>query len=111
MRVSGTCPSDPVTLKTDIEDVLNGRLFHQVLVTFKPTNEELSFLDEQEREETSSYSALDLRPKEYEKMDQFFSKEKGKNKVLFANKYVKMMQTGEHKIPEWIKEIKQFFNA
>lgn len=103
--------ANPKSPKTDIEDALNGRLFHQVLVTFKPTNEELSFLDEQEREETSSYSALDLRPREYEKMDQFFSKEKGKNKVLFANEYVKMMQTGEHKIPEWIKEIKQFFNA
>ena len=103
--------ANPKSPKTDIEDALNGRLFHQVLVTFKPTNEELSFLDEQEREETSSYSALDLRPREYEKMDQFFSKEKGKNKVLFANKYVKMMQTGEYKIPEWIKEIKQFFNA
>ena len=88
LRVSATYPSDPV-----------------------PTNEELSFWDEQEREETSICSALDLRPREYEKMDQFFSKEKGKNKVLFANKYVKMMQTGAHKIPEWIKEIKQFFNA
>lgn len=103
--------ANPKSPKTDIEDTLNGRLFHQVLVTFKPTNEELSFLDEQEREETSSYSALDLRPKEYEKIDQFFSKEKGKNKVLFANKYVKMMQTGEHKIPEWIEEIKEYFST
>lgn len=103
--------ANPKSPKTDIEDALNGRLFHQVLVTFKPTNDELSFLDEQEREETSSYSALDLRPREYEKMDQFFSKEKGKNKVLFANEYVKKMLAGEYKIPEWIDEIKRFFNA
>lgn len=103
--------ANPKSPKTDIEDALNGRLFHQVLVTFKPTNEELSFLDEQEREETSSYSALDLRPREYEKMDQFFSKEKGKNKVLFANEYVKMMQAGKYKIPEWIEEIKKYFST
>ena len=103
--------ANPKSPKTDIEDALNGKLFHQVLVTFKPTNEELSFLDEQEREESSSFSALDLRPREYEKMDQFFSKENGKNKVLFANKYVKMMQTVEHKNPEWIEEIKKYFNT
>lgn len=103
--------ANPKSPKTDIEDALNGRLFHQVLVTFKPTNEELSFLDEQEREETSSYSALDLRPREYEKMDQFFSKENGKNKVLFANEYVKKMQAGEYKIPEWIEEIKKYFST
>ena len=103
--------ANPKSPKTDIEDALNGKLFHQVLVTFKPTNEELSFLDEQEREETSSYSALDLRPTEYEKMDQFFSKEKGKNKVLFANEYVKKMQEGQYKIPEWIEEIKKYFST
>ena len=103
--------ANPKSPKTDIEDALNGRLFHKILVTFKPTNEELSFLDEKEREETSSYSALDLRPKEYEKMDQFFSKGKGMNKVLFANEYVKTMQAGEYKIPGWIEEIKRFFNA
>ena len=103
--------ANPKSPKTEIEDALNSRLFHQVLVTFKPTNEELSFLDEQEREETSSYSALDLRPKEYEKMDQFFSKEKGKNKVLFANEYVKTMQAGKYKIPEWIEEIKKYFST
>ena len=44
-------------------------------------------------------------------MDQFFSKEKGKNKVLFANEYVKKMLAGVYKIPEWIDEIKRFFNA
>ena len=103
--------ANPKSPKTDIEDALNGRLFHKVLLSFQADNEELSFLDVQEREETSSYSALDLRPREYEKMDQFFSKNKGKNKVLFANEYVKMMEEGTYKIPEWIKEIRQFFNG
>lgn len=103
--------ANPKSPKTDIEDALNGKLFHQVLVTFKPTNDELSFLDEQEREETSSFSALNLRPKEYEKMDLFFSKENGRNKVLFANEYVKLMQVGEYKAPEWIEEIKQYFHT
>lgn len=103
--------ANPKSPKTDIEDALNGRLFHQVLVSFKQTNEELAFLDEQQREEISSYSALNLRPKEYEKMDQFFSKESGKNKVLFANEYVKTMKSGEYKIPEWIEEIKRFFTT
>ena len=103
--------ANPKSPKTDIEDALNGKLFHQVLVTFKSTNDELSFLDEQEREETSSFSALNLRPKEYEKMDLFFSKENGRNKVLFANEYVKLMQVGKYKTPEWIEEIKQYFHT
>lgn len=103
--------ANPKSPKTDIEDALNGRLFHQVLLTFKPANDELSFLDEQEREETSSYSALNLRPTEYRYVDQFFSKNQGKNKVKFANEYVKTMQTGQFKTPDWIEEIKNFFNS
>ena len=101
--------ANPKSPKTDIEDALNGRLFHQVLLKFKPANDELSFVDEQAREETSSYSTLNLRISEYEKMDLFFSKNQGKNKVLFANEYVAAMQTGQFKTPEWIDEIKRFF--
>lgn len=102
--------ANPKSPKTDIEDALNGRLFHQVLLTFKQTNEELSFLDDHVREETSSYSALNLRPKEYDELDQFFSKDKGQNKVLFANAYVETMQNGNYLIPQWIEEIKQFYS-
>lgn len=103
--------SNPKAPKTDIEDALNGKLFHQVLLSFKAANKELSFLDDQERDEISSYSALNLRPEEYKMMDQFFSKDNCKNKVIFAKEYVKRMESENYRIPDWIAEIKRFFGS
>lgn len=102
--------SNPKSPKTDIEDALNGKLFHQVLLTFKKDHEILNFLDENEREEKSSYYALNLGPQEYSKLDKFFSSDKGKNKIDFANKYISQLERNDYKIPKWIEEIKEFFS-
>lgn len=101
--------SNPKSPKTDIEDALNGKLFNEILLNFKEQNEELSFLSEEEKPETSSASAMDMRQSEYEKMDEFFSKNNGENKVAFANAYILRMKEGDYKVPEWIEEIKSFF--
>ena len=102
--------ANPKSPKTDIEDALNGKLFHSTLLKFKDANPELSFLEDKEIEEKSSFSAMDLKPSEYKLMDEFFSKNKGKNKVLFAQEYVKGLQEGEFKTPDWILQIRSFFN-
>ena len=102
--------ANPKSPKTDIEDALNGKLFHKVLLTFKVNNEELRFLDDEERKEISSYSALDLRPTNYKNLDTFFSKEEGKNKINFANKYVEELKTSDYIVPGWIDEIIKYFN-
>lgn len=96
--------ANPKSPKTDIEDTLNGKLFHKVLLTFKSSNEELSFIDEVERPETASYTALNLRPSDYDKMDVFFSKNNGVNKVTFAKAYVDEMLKGDYKEPTWISD-------
>ena len=98
-----------VKQKTDIEDALNGRLFLQTILEFRTKNSELSFITEDEKEEIPSYYAMNLRIDEYDKLDQFFSKNNCENKVAFAQLYVEKMKQGEFKVPQWIEEIKRFF--
>lgn len=97
------------TGKTDIEDALNGKVFNIVLNRFKDENDELSFVNDEEMEEKASYYAMDLKQSDYTKLDNFFSKEKNRNKVLFAIEYVKELSKGNYQIPSWIEEIKAFF--
>ena len=110
--------ANPKSPKTDIEDALNGKAFYQTLKKFKDNNTELSFINSEldisetnnNKQVISSYKALDLRQTEYEKLDEFFSKNNSKNKVEFANKYTEIIKKGDFKIPSWIEEIKDFFN-
>ena len=69
---------------------------------------DLSFITEDEKEEIPSSLALDLRPSEYIKLDEFFNKNKGENKMLFARKYVEILKQGEYQTPSWITEIINF---
>lgn len=104
--------SNPKSPKTDIEDVLNGKIFKKVLSHFKNENFELSFVEvEKDVPEIPSWYAMDLRTSEYEKMDEFFSKNNGSNKVAFAKEYIKEMQSNNYIIPSWIEEIKNFFDG
>lgn len=101
---------NPKAPKTDIEDTLNGKIFGLTINTFRAQYPDLSFISEDEKEEIPSSLALDLRPSEYLKLDDFFNNNKGDNKVLFARKYVDIMINGEYKIPSWINEIKNFYS-
>ena len=101
---------NPKAPKTDIEDALNGKIFGLTINTFRDQYPDLSFISEDEKEEIPSSLALDLRPSEYMKLDNFFNNNKGDNKVLFARKYVEIMINGEYEIPSWINEIKIFYS-
>ena len=95
---------------TDIEDTLNGKIFHQALLWFKDQGEVLlDFIPTEEKPESPSYFAMDLRPGEREKLDEFFNANNGNNKVLFAKKYVELLQP-ENNIPDWIQSIKDYFS-
>lgn len=98
--------------KTDIEDVLNGRLFFRVLKEYRNNNPELSFIDtiDGEKDEIPSYYAMDLRQSEYSLLDSFFSKDNNVNKVRFAQTYVKAMKEDHYSIPSWLGEISSFFH-
>lgn len=105
--------SNPKGPNTDIEDALNGLVFFKTLLYFKNNGYEtaLSFISEDSNiEEYSSYYALDLRDSERNLLDTFFNENKGNNKVLFAEKYIEILNSENYKIPNWINEIKSFFN-
>lgn len=95
---------------TDIEDTLNGKIFHQALLCFKDKGGTLlDFIPKEEKPESPSYFAMDLRLGEREKLDELFNANNGNNKVLFAKKYVELLQP-ENNIPDWIQSIKDYFS-
>ena len=99
----------PKAPNTDIEDALNGKIFNQTLLTFKNQNEGLlDFLIDEDKPEVPSYFAMNLRPAERGKLDEFFNANDGNNKVLFAKKYVELLQP-ENIIPSWVQQIKNYF--
>lgn len=98
--------SNPVSPKTEIEDVLNGKLFYETLQTFVSDNSSLGFLEDySEATEEISFFALDLRDSEREAVQRFF--DEGNNKFIFANKYVTGL-TPEMVVPSWIAEIRDW---
>lgn len=101
--------SSPKAPKTDIEDVLNGKVFNTALLHFKSEGEELlAFIDDSEKDEIPSYFAMDLKPSEGQSLDDFFNANTGLNKVLFAKKYVELLAGSIN--PSWIDEIAEYFN-
>lgn len=95
--------SNPVSPKTEIEDVLNGLLFFQTLKEFINNFDYLEFLNNAGVvEDESSYFALDLRTSERQAIERFF--DSGNNKYVFSEKYVAAL-TDVHKTPRWISEI------
>lgn len=106
--------ANPKSPNTDIEDALNALVFQKTLLHFKNNGyeSELSFvLENAVDENVASAYALDLRQTEISKLDIFFNGNNGNNKVLFAKKYVEIMKEGTYVIPNWIIEIKNFFNS
>jgi hypothetical protein len=100
--------SNPVSPQTEIEDVLNGKLFYQTLRVFIPENTALGFLEEYpEAPDELSCFALDLRGSERDAIDAFFNE--GNNKLIFAEEYVASL-TPESIVPEWITEIRNWLN-
>lgn len=102
--------SNPVSPATEIEDVLNARLYYQTLSSFVGSYGYLSFINDMATpdEGLESYSALDLRLSEKEAITRFF--DDGNNKFLFAKKYVELM-TEENSVPEWISEIRRVMTS
>ncbi len=98
--------------KTDIEDALNGKAFNAVLNQFKEEYPQLlDFVDDVEKDEKSSFYAMDLGlgSSKYKKLDTFFNEPKVKGR--FARAYVEEIQKGGYKVPNWIEEIRKFFKS
>lgn len=104
-----------VSPKTDIEDTLNGKVFNIILNKFKAEYPELlDFINEKPISETASYWAMQLNTMEYQKLDDFFNQKTVKGR--FARAYVNELTDEKgndkgYKVPDWITEIKKFFNS
>ncbi len=97
--------SNPKSLKTEIEDALNGKLFYETLKKFKPKYPNLlAFVDDGYFAlEIPSYFALNLRPSERGELDEFLKKDN--NKYEFAKEYVTLFSE-KYLVPNWIQELK-----
>lgn len=102
--------SNPLSPVTEIEDVLNGKAFFEILVTFRDDySEYLSFLDNHSIEdvkEVCSRSALDLKGSESDNIKSFF-KQPG-IKYEFSKRYSAIIDDS-YSTPDWIKEIREYF--
>ena len=93
--------------KTEIEDILNGKIFNDVLKDFKEEYPELlDFVVDQEKPELPSYFAMDLSPSQNDKLTQFFDN-KPDNKVRFAQKYIEKAKVSEKTVPNWVSFLKE----
>lgn len=102
--------SNPVSPATEIEDVLNAKIYYQALSFFVSDYDYLNFIADIDApvEGVESFSALDLRPSQKEAVTRFFDTDN--NKFLFAKKYVELMSE-ENSIPDWINEIRTVMTA
>ena len=100
--------SNPKSPKTEIEDVLNGKIFYETLKAFKLDNSDLLdfVIDSDTKDERPSYFALDLTVGNITKLDEFFNKTP-QNKFLFARKYISLCKNTDV-VPNWIDDIKTF---
>lgn len=102
--------ANPVSPATEIEDALNGKLFYETLCSFiEKYPEQLGFLNEIEYEtsQESSRIALDLKPSQWIKIEQFFDLDN--NKFLFSKLYAEAVND-EYVVPSWIEEIRGWLN-
>lgn len=98
--------SNPVSPPTEIEDALNGEVFHKTMLTFISNNPELGFIKECPCKDINNESGrfYDLRDTEREVIMSFFDRDN--NKYEFSKKYITLL-LDENSVPEWISEIRQ----
>lgn len=100
---------NPKAPNTDIEDALNGKVFGLAVNELRSDYPILDVISEDEKEEIPSRLALDLKISENTKLDEFFNDNKGFNKVVFAQKYVEVLDQDVFAVPNWIEDIKRFY--
>ncbi|MGL4293060.1 MAG: AAA family ATPase [Bacteroidales bacterium] len=99
--------SNPKSPKTEIEDALNGRVFHKALCFFKTEYPDLlDFVTDEDTPEMSTYYSLNLSPSDNDKLTTFFDFNHT-IKSRFAQKYIEICRQGEFRTPSWIEKLKE----
>lgn len=103
--------SNLVNPPTEIEDCLNPIVFYQTLLEFISEYPNIYELVREKDLEDSKYSAtfLDMTSKEKAMIKEFFNDNEGYNKILFAKKYVELINMkffqNEREL-SWVNDIK-----
>lgn len=96
------------TSTTDIEQALNPVIFQKSISKLSSNEKYLVSIIE------NDYGNSDfLKNFKNLELEEYFKNNDGENKILFAEQYVKTMEEEEevdNLIPEWINEIKKYFN-
>ena len=102
--------SNPKSPKTEIEDILNGKIVYNLLKEYKEDYPELlEFIDTSlEKEEKEAFYSLNLRPSETISLNSFY--DINNIKFDFAKKYITLNRAGNI-TPTIITEIKSFFES
>lgn len=97
----------PKTPKTEIEDVLCGETFFEVLNKFSgdhDIDEFIASINVENVTTQSVYYSLDLGPKKQQALSKIFKK--GNFKFEFSEKYIESISE-KHIVPKWITELKE----
>ena len=101
--------SNPTSPETEVEDCLNGKLFNNTLKYFRDSYPDLDkIIIKSECSEEIPPRALDLSISKKEILKKFFDDNKGHNKILFAKKYIELLNSS-YSPPKLISDIKNFF--
>lgn len=108
--------SNKNTPPTEIEDCLVPNIYIEALRQLSFDNQDIqTLIDENPITDNSlsSHNCMDLRPSDLKKVSLFFDEKNGENKVLFAKKYIEVLdgidEDDQHELP-WVREIKEIFN-
>lgn len=96
------------TIPTDIEQSLHPKIFQETILLLEEG--EKFHISNIENSEGNSDFIKNFKNLEIE---EFFKLDKGKNKIIFARKYIEILQSKDDEesyIPTWIKEIRKYFN-
>jgi len=108
--------SNKNTPPTEIEDCLVPNIYIEALRQLSIDNQGVQTLIDQNPiidNSFSSHNCMDLRPSDLKKVSLFFDENNGENKVLFAKKYIEILdgidEDDRQELP-WVIEIKEIFN-
>lgn len=104
---------NPKSPATEIEDVLDGRAFVKTFLESHSDEEPIIEAISDKENDTSgkvSRHLLNLRPTETDHLKEFFDRQGANHKFKFAQNYVKTLEQGEYKTPDWIEELISYFD-
>ncbi|ELA8261467.1 AAA family ATPase [Vibrio alginolyticus] len=104
---------NPKSPATEIEDVLDGKAFVRTFLDhYSDEKQIIDAIEGKETDESGKVSRhlLNLRPSETELLKEFFDRDGANHKFKFAQNYVKTIEGDEYNVPDWVKQLRSYFD-